>query len=119
MTPPTAALLLALCASVAIAPIPAWASGTQQPVNWNGTWAGNWSGGDGAQIIFAGNEFIGFYWHGDYLADVHAALSPAGVVTLAWASGSATLTRNGETTAHIVIREPGKPDLAFALKRDA
>ena len=118
MTPPTAALLLALCASVAMASVPAWSSGVQQPVNWNGTWAGNWSGGDGAQIIFAGNEFIGFYWHGDYLADVHATLSPAGVVTLTWAAGSATLTRDSETTAHIVIREPGKPDLAFALKRD-
>ncbi len=111
------ALLLAMCAYVTIAPIPGWASDTQRS-GWDGTWVGNWANGNGAQIIFAGNELIGLYWRGDYLADTHSAVSPAGVVTITWPSGSATLTRDSETTAHIVIREPGKTDTAFALKRE-
>ena len=119
MKPTIAALLITMCAYVAIDPIPAGAGGAQGPATWNGTWVGNWADGDGAQIIFAGNELIALYWRGDYLADTHSAVSPAGVVTITWPSGSATLTRDGDTTAHIVIRESGKPDTAFALKRES
>ncbi len=32
--------------------------------SWNGTWAGGWAAGTGAQIIFAGDDFIGMYWRG-------------------------------------------------------
>jgi hypothetical protein len=113
-----AALLFMICACVAISPIPAGASGAPRQSSWNGTWVGNWTNGDGAQIIFAGDEFIGLYWRGDYLSDAHAAVSPAGIVTISWPSGSATLTRDGDTTAHIVIHEPGKTDTSFALKRE-
>jgi len=116
MKPSIAAFLVALIAFVAI---PVLASGTQPQPNWNGTWVGNWANGNGAQIIFAGNDLVGIYWRGDYLSDTQSAISPVGVVTITWPSGSATLTRDGETTAHIVIRETGKPDLSFALKRDA
>ena len=119
MKPTIAALLLAMCAYLANAPIPALAGGAQGPATWNGTWVGNWANGEGAQIIFAGDELIGLYWRGDYLADTQSMVSPAGVVTITWPSGSATLTRDSDTAAHIVIRERGKRDTAFALKRDA
>lgn len=94
-------------------------AGGQQP-SWNGTWIGNWQGGDGVQIVFAGEDLVAFYWHGDYLDDTLATASQGGkVVTVAWSSGQAVLTRDGETTARITIRETGKPDLSFALKRDS
>jgi hypothetical protein len=90
-----------------------------QSSSWNGTWAGNWAHGDGAQIIFAGDEAIGIYWRGDYLGDTHAALSRGGaVVTISWESGQAVLTRDGPTTAHVVIHEKGRADASFALKKD-
>jgi hypothetical protein len=38
------------------------AAHAQQSLSWNGEWAGNWQGGNGAQLIFAGNELIGVYW---------------------------------------------------------
>jgi hypothetical protein len=94
-------------------------AGAQQS-SWNGTWIGNWQGGDGVQIVFAGEDPVAFYWHGDYLDDTHATASEGGsVVTILWPSGQAVLTRNGEATARITIQETGKPDLSFALKRDS
>jgi hypothetical protein len=90
----------------------------QQP-SWNGTWIGNWQGGDGVQIVFAGEDLVAFYWHGDYLDDVQAKVSAGGrVVTVVWSSGQAILTRDGEATAGIAVHETGKPDLSFPLKRD-
>lgn len=86
---------------------------------WNGGWVGNWQQGDGAQIVFAGNELVALYWHGDYVADAKAAVAPDGAtVTIVWSSASATLTRDSAVTAHVVIREEGKSDVAFALKKD-
>jgi hypothetical protein len=91
-----------------------------QQASWNGTWIGNWQGGDGAQIVFAGEDLVAFYWHDDYLDDVHANASEGGrVVTVLWSSGQAVLTRDGDATARITVREPGKADLSFALKRDS
>jgi hypothetical protein len=88
--------------------------------DWNGTWAGNWdNNGDGIQIIMAGNELTGFFFHNDYLDTGPAAVSKdAKVLTFTWAGGSATLTRSGDKTAHVLIREAGKPDLSFDVKRD-
>ena len=92
----------------------------QQPSSWNGTWIGNWQAGDGAQIVFAGEDLVAFYWHGDYLDDVHATASQGGsVVTILWSAGQAVLTRDGATTARIMVHESGEPDLSFALKRDS
>jgi len=91
----------------------------QQP-SWNGTWIGNWQSGDGAQIVFAGEDLVAFYWHGDYLDGTHATASDGGrVVTVLWSSGQAILTRDGEATARITVHETGKTDLSFALKRDS
>ena len=90
----------------------------QQP-SWNGTWIGNWQAGDGVQIVFAGEDLVAFYWHGDYLDDAQANTSQGGrVVTVVWSQGQAVLTRDGEATATIMIHETGKADLSFALKRD-
>ena len=90
----------------------------QQP-SWNGTWIGNWQSGDGVQIVFAGQDLVAFYWHGDYLDSVQAKESQGGrVVTAIWSSGEAVLTRDGDATARITVHESGKPDLSFPLKRD-
>jgi hypothetical protein len=87
--------------------------------SWNGTWVGNWRTDNGAQIIFAGNDLSGLFWDGDYVADAHAALSPDGrVVTITWGGSGAVLTRDGASSAHIVIHEKGRPDAEFTLKRD-
>ena len=35
---------------------------------WDSSWAGGFEdGGDGVQLIVAGNEVIGFFYHGDYI----------------------------------------------------
>jgi hypothetical protein len=90
------------------------------PPSWNGTWVGNWDkGGQGTQIIFAGEEFTGIFWDGDYVSDARGIASKDGkTVTITWPGAKAVLTRDGETAAHIVIQEKGKPDAAFAVKRD-
>jgi hypothetical protein len=86
---------------------------------WNGTWIGNWEGGHGTQIVFAGDTLICVYWHDDYLPDVQSEASADGAtVTITWPSGRAVLTRDGETTGHIVISEQGKPEASFDVKRD-
>ena len=108
------AALLALLLGVIVSP--AFAAD-----DWNGTWAGNWANNsDGVQIIMAGNTAIGLYWHGDYVPDdLHAAVSPDGAtLTITWAQSRAVLTRDGAQTAQVVMHEPGKPDLAFAVKID-
>ena len=90
-------------------------------LTWNGTWVGNWDkGGNGTQIVFAGETFISIYWNGDYVSDADGTVSKDGsTVTINWSGAKAVLTREGETTAHIVIQEKGKPDAKFAVKRDS
>jgi hypothetical protein len=87
--------------------------------SWDGTWAGGWKNGAGAQIVFAGDDVVALYWRGDYVEDAHGAPSRGGaIVTIHWSGGEALLTRDGSTSAHIVIREQGRPDAAFVLKKD-
>ena len=90
----------------------------QAAPSWNGQWAGGWKGGAGAQVIFAGDDVIGLYWRGDYIEDAHGARASGGAISISWSSGKAILTREGPASARIVIREPGKPDVSFALKKD-
>ncbi len=91
----------------------------QQTASWNGTWIGNWAGGNGTQIVFADIELIAMYWNGDYLSDTQSSLSPDGkVVTITWPSGQVLLTRDGEASGHIVVHETGQPDATFDVKRD-
>ena len=113
-----AAGLVCLGLSAGLA-FPAASAHAQQPSSWNGEWAGNWQGGNGAQLIFAGNELIGVYWRGDYLSQTHAALSHGGAtVAIDWVSGGAVLTREGPTSAHIVVHESGRPDASFVVTKD-
>src|SRR6478736_472235 len=73
------------------------------PDSWDGTWAGGFeNGGAGVQLIFAGNQLIGFFVNGDYMLDVRASLSPSdGVVTITWTRGQAFVTRDGPRAAHM------------------
>jgi hypothetical protein len=105
-----AALAFVCAASAALAAAPGW----------NGTWAGNWdNGGNGVQIIFAGETLTGVFWDGDYVDDAVGTVSKDGkTVAIAWTGATALLTRDTATTAHIVIHEAGKPDAAFAVKKD-
>jgi hypothetical protein len=90
----------------------------QQP-DWNGTWAGYWETGHGAQIIFAGNDLISIYWHDDYIENAEGSVSAdGGSVTITWPGAHALLTRDGAQGAKIVIRETGRPDVSFPLTRD-
>ncbi len=89
--------------------------------SWNRTWVGNWDkGGNGTQIVFAGETFISIYWDGDYVSDAEGSVSKDGsMVTITWIGGKAVLTRDGDTTGHVVIQEKGKPDVKFAVKKDS
>jgi hypothetical protein len=89
--------------------------------SWNGTWVGNWeNGGNGTQIVFAGETFISIYWNGDYVSDADGTVSKDGsTVTITWSGAKAVLTRDGDTTAHIVIQEKGNPEVRFAVKKDS
>ncbi len=87
--------------------------------SWNGTWAGGWSEGTGAQIVFAGDEFIAIYWRDDYVSDATGAVSPDGATaTIRWSRGEAVLTRDGATSTRVTVRERGRPAVSFALKKD-
>jgi hypothetical protein len=108
------ALVLMPSITVAARPIE-----TQRQVSWDGMWVGNWTGGSGVQLVFVRNEALAFYWRGDYVEGLHSSLARGGTtVAIIWPAGSATLTRDREETAHIVVREKGRADIAFALKRD-
>lgn len=75
---------------------------------WDSSWAGGFEdGGDGVQLIVAGNEVIGFYYHGDYI-DVtqNETLAADGSLSFAWARGTATLRVNGEERT-ITLHENG------------
>ena len=109
---------LVLTASVAVA---APAHESQVPMNWDGTWIGNWGAGDGqgTQIVFVGNEVIAFYWRGDYVGGLHSSATRDGKkVTLTWPGGEAVLTGDTTAGAHIAIREKGHAEIDFALSRD-
>lgn len=94
-------------------------SASAQDASWNGTWIGNWQNGNGTQIIFAGNEFIGIYWGGDYVGDAAGSVSADGKsATITWTGGKAVLTRDGSEAAQIVIQQTGQPDTSFPLTRD-
>jgi hypothetical protein len=90
-----------------------------QQSDWNGTWAGYWETGHGAQIIFAGNDLSGIYWHDDYIENAQASVSADGdSVAITWPGVRALLTRDGAQGAHMLIRETGRPDVSFPLTRD-
>jgi hypothetical protein len=108
----TATVLLALLHG------PQYAQGQQQ-ASWDGTWVGGWEMGEGMQLIFAGDDLIGLYWHEDYVADARSTATPgASGLAITWSSVEAMLLRDGDKTAHIVIREAGHPEITIPLALD-
>lgn len=75
---------------------------------WDASWAGGFEdGGDGVQLIVAGNEVIGFFYHGDYLDVTRSEpLAADGSLSFAWARGKATLREEGGQRT-ITIHEDG------------
>jgi hypothetical protein len=85
---------------------------------WDGTWAGGWENRDGVQITFGGQKLISFY-RGDYRDTGTAQISADGkVVTFAFSGGDVRLERTGEDDARITLRERGKPERSFTVKRE-
>jgi hypothetical protein len=85
---------------------------------WDASWAGGWEdGGDGVQLIVAGNEVIGFFYHGDYLAVTQTAALPAdGSLSFTWARGKATLRVINGKERTIPISEDGAADKVIKLQ---
>jgi hypothetical protein len=73
---------------------------------------GTWGGAKGevtAQVIIAGGSVIGWFWRGDYLDVGDAKVSADGQsLAFAFRGGEATLTRTGEKTATLDVREGGR-----------
>jgi hypothetical protein len=86
---------------------------------WDGTWAGGWeNGGDGVQITFVGQKLISFY-RGDYRDTGTAQISADGkVVSFPFSGGDVRLERTGEDDARITLRERGRPERVFTVKRE-
>ena len=109
----TSTVLVAAAASLGLA-LAAFAADT-----WNGTWAGGFTGTDAAQLIFADDQLVGFFWDGDYVTIVKTTAASGGsVLNITWASGTATLTRDGPQTAHLTVQQKGQPDIMVALSPD-
>lgn len=85
---------------------------------WDASWAGGWeAGGDGVQLIVAGNEVIGFFYHGDYLEVTQTTtLAADGSLSFAWAHGKTTLRVTGEERT-ITICENGAADKVIKLQQ--
>lgn len=81
---------------------------------------GEWGGaqnGVTAQVIVSNGAVIGFFWRGDYIDASASKLSADGrSLAFAFSGGEATLTRTGETTAMIEIRDGGRR-ISMALQR--
>lgn len=86
-------------------------------VGWNGTWVGGWDRGAGVQLVFAGDQFVAFYWRDDY-KDVRHASAGKGSKRFAWDGGEATVTRTPDGNALLVVQERGRPELSIPLKRE-
>jgi hypothetical protein len=82
---------------------------------------GTWGGVKGeitAQVIIAGGSVIGCFWRKDYVEVGTAKFSADGrSVAFGFHGGDATLTRTGEATASLDVRE-GSQVTHLDLKRD-
>jgi hypothetical protein len=106
-----------------IAVLVAFGGGAAQAASresWDGTWAGGFAnGGSGVQVIFVGDQLIGFFVNGDYMIDMRASLSPSdGVVTITWTRGQAVMTRDGPAAAHMLLQQRGQSDITITLMPD-
>ncbi len=94
------------------------ALGQSGRTGWDGTWVGGWDRGAGVQVIFAGENLIGFYFRNDYKEITRSTASPNGGRTFVWDRGEATLSRSPSGGAVLVIHESGRPELSIPLKRE-
>src|SRR2546421_12643922 len=83
---------------------------------WDGIWVGDApDANSGVQLIFVGNDLIGFFWNGDYL-DMRASLSTTdGVVTITWTRGQGILTRDGPRAAHLQVFQRALADMTVLV----
>ncbi|HVY20053.1 MAG TPA: hypothetical protein VHA70_08215 [Bauldia sp.] len=87
--------------------------------DWDATWAGGFdNGGDGVQVIVAGETVVGFFFGGDYvdLTD-DGAVAADGSLTFKWDGGEATLAAVGGRQT-LTIRAAGAPERVIDVKRD-
>src|SRR5262245_11822382 len=93
------------------------ACGAHAADTWDGIWVGDApDASSGVQLIFAGNDLIGFFWNGDYL-DMRSSLSTSdGVVTITWTRGQAILTRDGPKNAHLQVFQRGVADMTVLVR---
>jgi hypothetical protein len=85
---------------------------------WDATWAGGFdNGADGVQIIIAGDEIIGFFFHGDYMDVAGQPVAADGSLTFTWEGGSGKLTAKGDRH-QLAIHEEGAADRVIELKQD-
>jgi hypothetical protein len=105
------AVLLAVAAGVASRVSAKDTSGLE------GTWGGA-RGEISAQVIITGGSVIGFFWGKDYAEVETAKFSADGQsVVFSFQGGEATLTRTGDGTASLEVRE-GRKVTQLDLKRD-
>lgn len=86
---------------------------------WDATWAGGFDdGGDGVQVIVAGNDVIGLFFHGDYVeVSETEPLGADGSLSFTWDGGTGTLSGSGADRS-LVIHETGAADRTIELTED-
>lgn len=87
--------------------------------DWDATWFGGFdNGGDGVQLIVAGESVVGFFFHGDYIDLTDAGtLADDGTLTFKWDGGEATLAAAG-AGQNLTVRESGKADRVIPVQKD-
>ena len=87
------------------------------PLGFDGTWGGAQRDGS-SQVIVTGGHVIGFYWSGDYTDATNVRVSTDGrTLTFDFPGGLATLTRTGDETASLEVKEQAKVS-RLPLKHD-
>jgi len=95
------------------------AGGAHAAQSWDGTWAGGWEGGDGVQIIIAGDKVIGVGRGMEYPDLLGSQVSAdGGMLSFAWVGGDGMLERTGDRDATFALRERGKPPRKFPVHRE-
>ena len=102
---------------IAIVLVAATLSTARAADTWDGVWVGDApDANSGVQLIFVGNDLIGFFWNGDYL-DMRTSLSLSdGVVTITWTRGQAILSRDGPRSAHLQVFQRGLADMTVVVR---
>jgi len=87
--------------------------------SWDGTWVGGWEGGDGVQIIIAGEKVIGVGRGMDYPDLLGSQVSAdGGMLSVSWVGGDGMLERSADRDATFTLRERGMPARKFSVHRE-